>query len=370
MNVTDVDAELELDPTTDAAVRRLLSGMVGATDVADDAWDKITARTSAPPARPFRRGRRRLLVAAAAVLLLVGGVVADEDDDDDRDRVRTDDTPSTTVDDTKDFDDRRPDDQDPDLDTPDVQGPDTELEREPAQFAPGSSPSEGAGSESAAPGLSPSLPGAPSPAPGAVVPRPSPASTTSTTTPPTTTTTTPPPRLPGDITLATSSGFSVEVLLTEDADGHLGNGFLRRSDSQFDGDFWLTPDRYVPLSVSSYHPSYTESPAESGNYTQHLFRGARCVSASQTIDHPSAAPHDFAWGVVGSEIAEVRVVLFDGTTLVPQVATRVVGDGFRAWLAEIPSGVSRVEGIDTAGQPFAAYADCSEDHPGVGPPPM
>jgi hypothetical protein len=345
MNVTDMDTELEVDAATAEAVRRRLADMVASTAVAPDAWDKISARTSAASsAGGRRRGRRRLLVAAAAVLLLAGGVVVDGEGRG-GDRVDTDTTPSTIAEDEKNFDDRRTDDDaDEAPDSAEDRRPESAPEADQREVDPGS-PVPSADDDSESAGSAPSSgPGAgggdPSPAPG--VPGPSPAPNPTTTTTGSTTTTTvplPPPRTPGDITIQTSSGFGVELVINDAADFWERGAFVRRTDSEYTGDPAVAGDGYSYIIGFSYTGSYPPA----------------CINMARAAS-PTTAPHTFAFGVMGSDIANVRVLTPAGGSLPALVTTRSFADGARGWMIEEPlKGTTGAEGLNANGEVVARY---------------
>jgi hypothetical protein len=346
MNTMNADTDLDIDPTVERVLRQRLTDLAGAAVVPPDGWEQLRERTEAGGVGS-RWGRRRLIAAAAVLLVLVGSVVTD-DPDGGRDRVSTDDSPSTTVDRPSEDDDRRTDADREDSDEVRTVGPD----RDPSAATPGSrSPDDGRGApDSAAP--------APGPAPGDDVssgagpgqgspsPSPSPAPAPGPTTPGSTTTTTtppPPPRTPGDVTVPTSSGFSVEVLLTEYR-GYLGFADLRRTDSPYIGEF--TSDGYMAMQSGMYAQFRYHSATDTWD---RRIVGPTCIRSVQTLDHSAGDGHDFIWGVMGSDISAVSVTLTDGRTITPAVATRAVGEGVRAWLADLPAPVARVEGTTPDG---------------------
>lgn len=384
MNATEVDSDLHVDAATEQAVRRRLAALAERATVAPDAWETLSARTTGgadSPPRPghARRGRRRLLAAAAILLVLVGSVVVDERDADDG-RVTTDDAPPTTVDDQKDFDERRPDD-DRANERPAPGG-------DPAGVAPGVSPStDDDGHSEAAGSVGPGGPGdgsvsAPGPSADATT------TTAPTTTAPTTTTTLPPPqRTPGDVTVTTSSGFSVEILV-EDGGGPdpIYIHWLRRTDSPHGGggsSSWAFPDDgYLPFLVTVVGTQYRETPAGSGNWVATEPRGRQCVGFHHTRGDARITPHEFVFGLVGADVSEVRVVMGDGRTYDATPSSRVVGD-FHAFLVETEGTVARVDGFDGSGTllnaapavvsssgTISGSVACSVEVPGREPPPF
>jgi hypothetical protein len=347
MKTMNADTDVDIDPTVERVLRQRLTDLAGAAVVPPDGWEKLREQTEAGAVRS-RWGRRRLIAAAAVLLVLVGSVVTD-DPDRGKDRVSTDDSPSTTVDGPSEDDDRRTDADREDSDEVRTVDPDTDRSgarpgsrspedgrrasdsAAPAPWpAPGDDVSSGAGRGQGSPSPSPS----PAPAPG---PGPTTPGTTTTTTPP------PPPRTPGDVTVTTSSGFSVEVLLTE-REGYLGFADLRRTDSRYVGDF--TSDGYMAMQSGTYTTWRYNSATDTWD---RQIVGPTCIRSHQFVDQPPTDGHDFIWGVMGSGISAVSVDLTDGRTITPAVATRVVGEGVRAWLAEVPAPVERVEGTTPDG---------------------
>jgi hypothetical protein len=356
MNTMDSDTDLDIDPTVERVLCQRLTDLAGAAVVPPDGWEKLRERTEAGGVRS-RWGRRRLIAAAAVLLVLVGSVVTD-DPHGGRDRVSTDDSPSTTVERRSDDDDRRTDADREDSDDVRTVHPDRDLSPvtpgsrssddgrgapDSAAPAPGASPddvSRGAGSGRGSPNPSPS----PSPSPAPTTP-----GSTTTTTPP------PPPRTPGDVTVTTSSGFSVEVLLTE-YQGYLGFGSLRRTDSPYVGEF--TSDGYMPMQAPSFASFRYDAATDTWD---RRIVGPTCIRSVQLVDHWDAEGRDFIWGVMGSGISAVSVYLTDGRTITPAVATRVVGEGVRAWLAELPAPVERVEGTTPDGTTIPVGSPSCDD---------
>jgi hypothetical protein len=381
MKTMDTDTDLEIDPAVERVLCQRLTELAGAAVVPPDGWEKLRERTEAGGV-PSRWGRRRLIAAAAVLLVLVGSVVTD-DPDGGRDRVSTDDSPSTTVERRSDDDDRRTGADREDSDEVRTVHPD----RDPSPVTPGSrSPDDGRGapdSAAPAPGASPddvsrgagSGRGSPNPSPS---PSPSPAPTTPGST--TTTTPPPPPRTPGDVTVTTSSGFSVEVVVQGDGADYLMY-WLRRTDSQYTGSSqsgMFPADGYFPLNIVFASTSYTVNDA-TGESVAHEPRGRQCVSFN-TFTGTSVAPHEFVFGLVGADVATVRVHMADGGVHTASLSDRIVGD-FHAYLVEAAGEVARVEGYDASGQLLNTAVDstrigqgggvgCSVDVPGRQPPPM
>jgi hypothetical protein len=332
-DIADIADGREVDAALEAAVRTRLAAMAATAVVPPDAWEQLQTRTAASPhwRRPAR-ARRRLLVAAAVLLLLVGSAVV-ESPDADTDHVETQDATTTTTqgDDGPDGDTRTDEADDPETvdETRDAQLPAPEADDDVAPVGPGAAPS--------GEGVRPTNPGPASgggtgtgtpnpPAPGAV---PLPV--------PTTTTTAPPSRLPGDITVVTSSGVAVELVLDE-RPGQIG-AFVRRTDSGYDptSPALGTPsDGYV---AAGGVVIAGEAPA----------LGARCVRSGSTVSG-SLAPHSFTLGLVGSEVSAVQVRTAGGQTISAQVTSRSVANGVRAYIAEVPShDVIGVDAMDAAG---------------------
>jgi hypothetical protein len=380
MKTMDADIDLDIDPAVERVLRQRLTDLAGAAVVPPDGWEKLREQTEAGAVRS-RWGRRRLIAAAAVLLVLVGSVVTD-DPDRGRDRVSTDDSPSTTVDRPSEDEDRRTDADREDSDEVRTVGPD----RSPSAATPGSrSPDDGRGapaSAAVAPGAAHDVEAPSRAGSGQGSPSPSPSPSPTPTAPGTTTTTTPPPppRTPGDVTVTTSSGFSVEVVVQGDGADYLMY-WLRRTDSHYTGgtQSGLFPaDGYFPLTIVSASTSYTVNDA-TGESVAHEPRGRQCVSF-HTFTGTSVAPHEFVFGRVGADVATVRVHMADGGAHTASLSDRIVGD-FHAYLVEAAGEVARVEGYDASGQLLNTAVDspqvgdggtigCSVDVPGRQPPPM
>jgi hypothetical protein len=333
VDTVGVDDDLGIDRVVEQMVRGRLSALADHAVVPSDAWEKLQVRTAAEGTRRggVLRGRRRLVAAAAVLLALVGSTVADSTDGD-KDRVRTDDTPTTTVDtDDIDPDDRDPRDRDEDVTVvPDRDGrgaPDPHDE----SAAPPSSGTGSAGGDGAPGG---DAPPAPSHSPGSTTPQ----APTTTAPAPTTTTPSPPPRQPGDITVTTSSGFDVELILDDARPGWL-SAFLRRTDSAYDG----PPDPGMPsdgYSFSAGVVAFGPAPVE---------HGERCVRWAVSPGY-ALEDHVFAFGKVGADIAAVRVLMESGEWVSALVTTRTVANGMRGFMIEVPTAdVAGVEAYDAAG---------------------
>jgi hypothetical protein len=131
----------------------------------------------------------------------------------------------------------------------------------------------------------------------------------------------PPPRTPGDVTVATSDGCSVEIVLE-------GRG----------------PDQYIYfLRRTDTGISTVENPAGSGNSVTTVARGRQC-NTSQVHSTVSGPPHLIAFGPVGADVASLRVTMTDGRTYDTARAPMV-----RVYLVEITGTVDHVDGLDAGG---------------------
>jgi hypothetical protein len=389
------DVDLGVPRAVEAAVRGRLTALAAGAVAPGDAWAKLTARTASARRARSLWGRGRLLAAAAVLLLMVGSTVTDAPEAG-RDRVETAGS-SGIPDDSFDRENRF----DRDRETGDGDGENAGYGDEPGDdeaawddgawdeygwddadlsdlgddwTSRSASDDDGSGGGPVVVTV-PGGGGTSTTDPSTPTTRPS----TSTTRPTTTTTTTPPARLPGDVTVTTSSGFAVEVLVDGDGADHLAF-WLRRTDSAYDPSAppSFPPDRYVPLTIVFAGTSYTETPAGSGNYVAHEPRGRQCVSYFRWA-HAATAPHELVYGLVGADIARVRVHTTEGRVVEATPSPRIVGD-FHAYLVETVGPVELVEGFDASGELLTTAVDgpepgegaevrCRVDVPGREPPP-
>ena len=143
---------------------------------------------------------------------------------------------------------------------------------------------------------------------------------------------TPPTRKPAVMTLALSD-YTVEVVLS----GRVM--YLRRTDDVGSVAVGMPeseePDYYGFLDISAWGDP----------------QGPQCLtSGGGAFTFPGVATHSFTYGLVGSGIARVEIVLADGARVDAPIGPAVPFGGFRAWLIERPNGeIDRVEGFDQQG---------------------
>lgn len=316
MNSMD-DLETPETPAERELARRL-SELASRTAVSADAWDRLAARTvaSSPPAsspapRFARRHARSLLATAAAVAVLIGLAVAFETDGDDGGLRTTDHGESTTTT----TDPPSPDDRS----STTTSDPSTTV---PGDGVPTSEADHGAGTapstETGGGGEAPSGPGS---AESGESERAAPTRATPT------------------MTLR-SSEYTVEIV----ADAEPGMYFRRTDDV---GSDIAGPDGYGADSRAGWSSQ----------------SGPRCLTSSGgTVTYPDAAPHAFTYGLAGSDIARVEVVMPNGSTVAATIGPDV-GGGFRAWLVERPTGetVQDIRGLDAAGNVVASIGQRVSD---------
>jgi hypothetical protein len=302
--------------TIEIELSRRLADLATTTRVADDAWERITARAGEPegrrPGGGMSRPPRRLLLAAAAAAVVVGAaVVLVQGANGDVDDLRTDDRdrsgPATTG---GSGDDHR--------------------SRDGATSATGATPSADGDRAGPTPGDSPS-PGGAGEGPGA-----DPEATTpgggagggSGAEPPA------PPRVSPTMTLATAD-YTVEVIVAE------FDMFLRRTDGV--GNSTVGPDAYGARQQSGWG----------------VVGGSTCLaSGGGEFSFAGAAPHAFTYGLAGSAVQRVEVVMADGQRASAAIGPVATSTGLRAWLVERPLGtVDRIEGLDGTGQVAATVTD-------------
>jgi hypothetical protein len=144
-----------------------------------------------------------------------------------------------------------------------------------------------------------------------------------------------------------SSEYTVEII----ADPEPGL-YFRRTDGVGNG--IAGPDAYGARSRSAWSSQ----------------SGPRCLtSGGGTVSYPDASPHAFTYGLVGSEIARVEVVMPGGGRHPASIGPGV-GGGFRAWLVERPVGneVQDIQGFDAAGNLVASIGQRVSDDFGYSMP--
>jgi hypothetical protein len=343
MNSTNSVNDLETPGEQELA--RRLRDLASTTTVSADAWDRLAARTVADPTASStssssgspsgspspglpgfaRRHVRPLLAAAAAVAALVGLAVAlGADSDDDNLRTTDHSEDSTTTTERERSADRRSSSTttSPSTTAPSDDGP----SREAAPGA-GTTPS----SETDGDGQAGGEVGAPS-GPGGTESSESERAA--------------PTRAAPTMTLR-SSQYTVEII----ADPEPGLYFRRTDDV---GSDIAGPDGYGAGSHSGWSSQ----------------SGPRCLtSGGGTMTYPDAAPHAFTYGLVGSEITRVEVVMPNGATAAATIGPNV-GGGFRAWLVERPTGntVQEIRGLDVAGNVVASIGQLAGDDFGYSVP--
>jgi hypothetical protein len=313
----------DLENPTERELARRLGDLAETTTVSPDAWDRLAARTvaspsvSGAPAPGFaRRHVRPLLAAAAAVVMVVGvGVAMALGADDEPDLGTGGHSDRTTTTTSRPPPDRRP----------------TSTTTAPSTTVPGAdSPTGGASPDAGTPPSAESTEGGSSEAGGPSGPGGTESSESERAAP---------TRAAPTMTLR-SSEYTVEII----ADSEPGM-FFRRTDDV--GNDIAGPDGYGAASRSGW----------SGQ------SGPRCLtSGGGTMTYPDAGPHAFTYGLVGSEISRVEVVMPNGQTATASIGPGV-GGGFRAWLVERPAGdtVQDIRGLDAAGNVVASIGHRSSD---------
>jgi hypothetical protein len=320
----------DLETPSEHELARRLQELAETTTVSPDAWDRIAARTVASVSSPAsrrsrsagfaRRHARPLLATAAAVAVLIGLAVAFGAGGDDNGLRTTDHGESTTT------TERRPSSERRSSSTTTTESsttlPGGEGRSSDSGSAGGTTPStetNGAGDGTGQPG------GETASGPGG------PESGESERAAPT--------RATPTMTLR-SSEYTVEII----ADPEPGLYFRRTDDV---GNNVAGPDGYGADSHSGWSSQ----------------SGPRCLTSSGgTVTYPDAGPHAFTYGLAGSEIARVEVVMPDGAT-VPASIGPSVGGGFRAWLVERPAGntVQEIRGLDAGGNVVASIGQRVSD---------
>jgi hypothetical protein len=307
---------------------RRLSQLASTTTVSPDAWDRIAARTVASPAasapsRGFaRRHMRPLLAAAAAIAVLVGLAVAFGSDNDEGGLETIDHGESTTTTTERQSRDERssPTTTSPSTTVPgDAGGPTGGADR-----GSGTTPSTETGSDADGQAGGPAGPG------GTKSGESSRAA---------------PTRATPTMTLR-STEYTVEII----SEPQPGLYFRRTDDVGSDGP---GPDAYG----ADQHSGWSSQ------------SGPRCLtSGGGTATYPDAGPHAFTYGLAGSEIARIEVVMPDGATVQATIGPSV-GGGFRAWLVERPPGntVQDIRGLDAGGNVVASIGQRVSDDFGYSP---
>lgn len=298
-NVNDAVDDVALDATAaEIGLAQRLDRLTAQASVDPGALDRILDR--AADRSSHRHHRFQLLGATAAAVLVVAGIatVALSRDDSDSDDVRTGGGTTIAVD-------------QPVRTTTTTQEPDDDVEK-PPNPTPGPGPSSDGSDD--APETEDDQTGGPDP---------------TTTTPP------PAPRAEPLLTL-TSADYTVEVVL----DG--STLYFRRTDDvgSNPGD---EPDAYGSAQMSSW--------GDSG--------GATCLtSGGGTFAFPDAAARSFTYGLAGSGISSVEIVLVGGGRVTAQPGPVAGTLGLRAWLVSRPDGeVDRIEGLDSTGQVVATITE-------------
>jgi hypothetical protein len=113
--------------------------------------------------------------------------------------------------------------------------------------------------------------------------------------------------------------------------------YFRRTDNV--GSDQPGPDAYGSASVADW-------PATSN---------PRCLmSSGGQYTFPDAGPHAFTYGLAGSDITRIDLVLPSGERRAARIGP-VVEAGYRAWLIERPPGnLQGIEGLDAAGNVVAS----------------
>jgi hypothetical protein len=304
MNSTN-DLETPGTPGTPAEheLARRLSQLAETTTVSPDAWNRIAARTVASPSSSAgftRRHVRSLLATAAAVAVLIGLVVALASGGDEDGLRTTNHGESTTTTTERDA-------------SPDRRSSSTTTESSttlPGRGVPTSAADPGAGTTPSTETEAPAGPG------GTESGESSRAA---------------PTRAEPTMTLR-SSEYTVEIVATPGF--HMS---FRRTDDV--GNQPGGPDGYGSATESDW--SSTSNP--------------RCLmSGGGQYAFPDAGLHAFTYGLVGSDIARIEIVMPGGERVAARIGP-AVESGYRAWLVERPPGNTQgIEGLDSAGNVVAS----------------
>jgi hypothetical protein len=318
----------DLETPAERELARRLEQVAGTTTVSPDAWDRIAARTvesptSGPSSSASVRARstgfvhrhsRSLLATAAAIAVQIGrAVVHGADRDDGGDNLRTTDhSERTTTTDREPSSERR---------SPSTTGS-TSTTTVPGGAGPaGSTGGSAPGSETGGtPGAGGATPGAATPGPGSGGGGESGESSRAA-----------PTRAAPTMTLR-SSEYTVEIVATPGF--HMS---FRRTDDV--GNNPGGPDGYGSATESGWTP--TSNP--------------RCLmSSGGQYPFPDAGLHAFTYGLVGSGIARIEIVMPGGQRVAARIGP-AVESGYRAWLVERPPGNTQgIEGLDGAGNVVAS----------------
>jgi hypothetical protein len=103
--------------------------------------------------------------------------------------------------------------------------------------------------------------------------------------------------------------------------------------------------------VGSFATGRPDAYGSAGEATWGGTAGAACLlSEGGEYTFEDTGTHVFVYGLVGSDIVAVDIVLADGSVVPATISSRVHADGMRAWLAERPSGpIARIDGFDAGG---------------------